>query len=116
MVREGWYTNESMYPPITYEVGDDTNISDLLHKRYKLQVFNLIYYRVQTGKFTAINLTSLKIMVVAIFYYIIDISRIIVITIKILLKIRTEKTRNGVLFKLFIHPTDSRKLIRLNGV
>jgi len=115
-VGDGWYTNESIYPPIIYEVGSDTNISDLVYKRYKLQVFNLIYQRVEGGKFNLISFKSVKNMVVLLFYYFIGVSRVLVVTIKILFTIRSESTRNGVLFKLFIHPVDSRKLIRLNGV
>jgi hypothetical protein len=115
MVAEGWYNNDAIYPPIIGEVGDDTQISDLIYKRYKLLVFDLVYSRVLNGRFYLLKQISIINILRIFFYYLLGVSRVMVITILTIIKVRSENTRNGLLFKLFLHPMDNRKLIKINN-
>lgn len=114
-ISEGWYTNEALYPPIIYYVGDDTHISDLIYKQYKLLVFNLVYSRILGGRFHLLKKISLMNIIKVLFYYILGINRVLIVTISTIIKIKPKSTRSDILFKLFSHPVDNRKIIRINN-
>lgn len=114
-ISEGWYANEALYPPIIYCIGDDTHISDLIYKQYKLLVFNLVYSRILGGRFHLLKKISLINIIKVLFYYILGINRVLIITITTIIKIKPKTTRNDILFKLFSHPIDNRKIIRINN-
>lgn len=115
MVDGGWYSNDAIYPPIIDNIGEDTQISDLVYKQYKLLVFNLVYSRVLNGKFHLIKQISGVKIAKLLLYYLLGVSRVLVVTVSTILKVRSEKTRNGLLFRLFSHPYDTRKLIKINN-
>ena len=116
MIRPGVYRSESLFPPLICGVGEDTRISDLLYKTYKLRVFNFIYERASNSNFNLFKQVRVLDLIKYFFYYFSGLNRILILTIKTLLKFKLKKTRTKILYSLFIHFVDGRKLIRIDGI
>ena len=110
------YTNETLYPTLIHSVGNDSQLSELLYKKYQLRVFNIVYSRVKNGKYHIFKQISLNKISSTIFFYVTGISRIFSITVYTLLKANTKLTRNHLLCELFLYSTDDRKLIKINNI
>jgi hypothetical protein len=108
--------NKAIYPPLVTSVGEDTPIGELVYSKYKLLAFNHAYARVMYGRFYFIKslkpITILKIL----FYYATGISRVLIMTVSTLLKIKKKNKLVEVLYDIFIYPIDNRMLIRINNV
>ena len=107
--------NKAIYPPLVTSIGKDTPIGELIYSKYKLLVFNHAYARVMYGRFYFIKSLKPILVLRILFYYVTGISRVLLITVSTILKIK-KKTPIEVLYDFFIYPTDNRMLIRINGV
>lgn len=107
--------NKAIYPPLITSIGEDTPIGELIYSKYKLLVFNHAYARVMYGRFYFIKSLKPILVLRILFYYVTGISRVLLLTVSTLLKIKKKKPIE-VLYDFFIYPTDNRMLIRVDGV
>lgn len=113
---DGTYSNDFMVPPVINTVSAKTKLSDLLYKKYKILVFDLVYTRVKYGKFYILKQISIKSLGTTILFYIMGISRILLKTLRILFAFVRGQTTNEILFDIFIYEDYNRKLVRINNV
>ena len=116
MISPGIYSSESFFPPLIREVGEDTKLSDLLYKTYKLRVFNFIYVMASNNNFNLFKQVRVLDLIKYFFYYFSGLNRILILTIKTFFKFKLKKTRTEILFSLFAYFADGRKLIRIDGI
>ena len=108
----GRFSNNFILPPSVNSISDDTLISELL---YKLLVFDLMYARVGSSGYSLLKYFTLKRTLILLFYYYTGLNNIILLTLKTLFKLNVHDSRNIILYKLFIHFNDSRRLIKINN-
>ena len=110
----GRFLNESLYPETIISVDGGTQISELLYKKYKLLVFNIIYHRVISGGWA--RQIGIVTITTSMLYYILGISKVLLSTVSILFSYRKYTDMSSVLLDMFGHASDNRKLIRIGGV
>jgi hypothetical protein len=115
-MADGTYSNDFMAPPVINTIGAKTKLSDLLYKKYKILVFNLVYTRVKYGKLHTLRQINIKYVGTITLLYLTGLSKILIKTTQVLFRLVRGHTINDILFDLFQYEDYSRKLVRINNM
>jgi len=115
-MADGTYSNDFMAPPVINTIGAKTKLSDLLYKKYKILVFNLVYTRVKYGKLHTLRQINIKYVGTTTLLYLTGLSKILIKTTQVLFRLVRGHTINDILFDLFQYEDYSRKLVRINNM
>jgi len=111
----GRWSNDCILPTTFTEIGDK-RLSELFLLKFQLLVFNIAYSRVRYGKFYFLKKLSVKRFFIFVFMYYFNISRFLIIITLFLINYTKSENINDFLYDIFVHPYDSRKLIKINNV
>jgi len=115
-VDDGW-TNDSLFPPTTtFALECDRILSNLLYKKYKLLVFNITYAKVLYGKWYFLKFLTIKKIIFFMFRYFTGVNKFVLFMVAVIYKTIIGHTYVDIVYKMFVHPIDNRKLIKINGV
>lgn len=109
------WSNDAILPTTFTEIGDK-HLSELFLLKFKLLVFNIAYSRVYYGKFYFLKTVSIRRFFIFVFLYYFSISRFFIILTLFLINYTKSENINDFLYDIFVHPHDSRKLIKINNV